>query len=293
MRVLVAGGTGFIGRPLCRALAAEGHAVTVITRNPGRGEPRAVGWEDVAGAVGASDAVINLAGDPIAAGRWTAARKARIRDSRITTTRTLVEAARAASRRPTVLVNASAVGYYGPHGEEPLDETTPAGTDFLAGVCEAWEREAIAAEALGVRVVRLRLGVVLACDGGALARMLPPFRAFLGGPIGTGRQWMSWIQRDDVIGLVIAALEDQRYRGPLNATAPRPLQNRDFANALGRVLRRPSWLPVPAPVLRVALGELADMLLTGQRVLPRAAETLGYPWRYPELASALVASMSG
>jgi len=167
VRVLVAGGTGFIGRPLCRALAAEGHAVTVITRNPGRVGPRAVGWEDVAGAVGASDAVINLAGDPIAAGRWTAARKARIRDSRITTTRTLVEAARAASRRPTVLVNASAVGYYGPHGEEPLDETTPAGTDFLAGVCEVWEREAIAAEALGVRVVRLRLGVVLACDGGA------------------------------------------------------------------------------------------------------------------------------
>ena len=291
MRVLVAGGSGFIGRPLCRALAAEGHAVTVISRKPERAAPRAVGWEDVAGAVGASDALVNLAGDPIAAGRWTAARKAGIRDSRTATTRMLVEAARSAARRPAVLVNASAVGYYGPRGDESVDETAPAGTDFLAGVCEAWEREAVAAEALGVRVVRLRLGIVLASDGGALARMLPPFRAFLGGPIGTGRQWMSWIQRDDVIGLVVAALEDQRYRGPINATAPHPVENRDFARALARTLGRPSWLPVPAPVLRLALGELADMLLTGQRVVPRAAEALGYRWQHADLASALAASV--
>ena len=291
MRVLVAGGSGFLGQPLCRGLAAEGHAVTVISRRPGRAATRAVGWEDVAGAVSACDAVVNLAGDPIAAGRWTEARKTGIRDSRIATTRTLVEAARGASRRPTVLVNASAVGYYGPHGDASLDETAPAGTDFLAGVCEAWEREAVAAEALGMRVVRLRLGLVLASDGGALARMLPPFRAFVGGPIGSGRQWMSWIQRDDVIGMVVAALEDQRYRGPINATAPHPAENRDFARALGRAVGRPSWVPVPALVLRLALGELADMLLTGQRVLPRAAETLGYRWHHPDLASALAASV--
>ena len=291
MRVLVAGGTGFIGRSLCRALAAEGHAVTVVSREPGRAASRAVGWEDVAGAVGASDALVNLAGDPIAGGRWTEARKVRIRDSRIGTTRKLIEAASSSARRPTVLVNASAIGYYGPHGDEPLDEAAPPGTDFLAGVCEAWEREAVGAEALGMRVVRLRLGIVLASDGGALARMLPPFRAFLGGPMGSGRQWMSWVQRDDVIGLIAAALEDQRYRGPLNATAPRPVENRDFARALGRALGRPAWLPVPAPVLRLALGELADSLLTGQRVLPRAAEALGYCWRHPDLASALAASV--
>ena len=291
MRVLVAGGSGFIGRPLCRALAAEGHAVTVISRKPERAAPRAVGWEDVAGAVGASDALVNLAGDPIAAGRWTAARKAGIRDSRTATTRMLVEAARSAARRPAVLVNASAVGYYGPRGDESVDETAPAGTDFLAGVCEAWEREAVAAEALGVRVVRLRLGIVLASDGGALARMLPPFRAFLGGPIGTGRQWMSWIHRDDVTGLVVAALEDDRWRGAVNATAPEPVTNAGFARALGRTLSRPAVLRTPATVLRLALGEMAGMLLTGQRVLPRVAEQRGYRWRYPTLASALRASV--
>ena len=188
-------------------------------------------------------------------------------------------------------MNASAVGYYGPHGDEALDETAPPGADFLARVCEAWEREALRAEALGIRVVRLRLGVVLAPDGGALGRMLPPFRAFVGGPLGSGRQWMSWIQRDDVIGLVLAVLEDERYRGPLNATAPRPVENRDFARALGSALGRPAWLAVPAPVLRLVLGELADMLLTGQRIMPRAAERLGYRWRHPDLPGALAASL--
>ena len=291
MRVLVAGGTGFIGRPLSRALTAAGHRVIVVSREPGRALPGAVGWEQLAGAVGASDALVNLAGDPIAAGRWTAARKARIRDSRVGTTGRLVEAASGAARRPTVLVNASAVGYYGPHGDEVLDETAPPGTDFLARVCEAWEREALRAEALGIRVVRLRLGVVLAPDGGALGRMLPPFRAFVGGPLGSGRQWMSWIQRDDVIDLVLAVLEDERYRGPLNATAPRPVENRDFARALGRALGRPAWLAVPAPVLRLVLGELADMLLTGQRVVSLAAERLGYRWRHPDLPGALAASL--
>ena len=291
MRVLVAGATGFIGRPLCRALTAAGHRVIVVSREPGRALPGAVGWEQLAGAVGASDALVNLAGDTIAAGRWTAARKARIRDSRVGTTGRLVEAASGAARRPTVLVNASAVGYYGPHGDEALDETAPPGADFLARVCEAWEREALRAEALGIRVVRLRLGVVLAPDGGALGRMLPPFRAFVGGPLGSGRQWMSWIQRDDVIGLVLAVLEDERYRGPLNATAPRPVENRAFARALGSALGRPAWLAVPAPVLRLVLGELADMLLTGQRVVSLAAERLGYRWRHPDLPGALAASL--
>src|SRR5438093_413258 len=168
---------------------------------------------------------------------------------------------------------------------------TGPGAGFLADVCRAWEQEALRAEDIGLRVVRLRLGVVLAADGGALARMLPPFRAFVGGPLGSGRQWMSWIHRDDVTGLVVAALTNDGYRGPVNATAPEPVTNREFAKALGRALARPAWLPTPASALRLALGEMAELLLAGQRVLPGVANRLGYPWRYPELGGALLASV--
>jgi uncharacterized protein (TIGR01777 family) len=188
-------------------------------------------------------------------------------------------------------VNASAVGYYGPHDDEPLDETAPPGEGFLAEVCRAWEAEAVAAEPLGLRVVRLRIGIALAADGGALARMLQPFRAFIGGPLGTGTQWMSWIHRDDVIGLVVAALAAEGYAGPVNATAPEPVTNRDFAAAVGRMLARPAWMRTPAVLLRLSLGEMAEMLLTGQRVLPGVAERLGYRFRYPDLTAALRASV--
>src|SRR5205823_2092849 len=184
---------------------------------------------------------------------------------------TLVDAAAAAGPRPRILVNASAVGYYGPRDDEALDESAGPGAGFLADVCRAWEEEARRAEDLGLRVVRLRLGVVLAADGGALARMLPPFRAFVGGPIGSGRQWMSWIHRDDVTGLVVAALTNDGYRGPVNATAPQPVTNREFARALGGTLARPVWLPTPAFALRLALGEMVEVLLTRQRVLPDVA----------------------
>jgi hypothetical protein len=291
VRVLITGGTGFVGAPLCRALEAAGHAVTVVSREPSRVAGRAIGWGELARAVGGSEALVNLAGEPIAARRWTAAQKARIRESRVGATRALVDAVASADRRPALLVSASAVGYYGSRGDEPLDEQAAPGTDFLATVCRAWEAEAARAERLGLRVVRLRLGVVLAGDGGALARMLPPFRAFAGGRIGSGRQWMSWIHRDDVKRLVLAALADERWQGPVNATAPTPVRNADFARALGRVLRRPAWLPVPGLALRLALGEMADMLLGGQRVLPVAAERLGYDWRHPEVAGALAASV--
>jgi uncharacterized protein (TIGR01777 family) len=203
----------------------------------------------------------------------------------------LVDAVASARRRPGLLLSASAIGWYGSRGDDPLDETAAPGDDFLAGVCRAWEEEAKRAETLGVRVVRLRIGVVLAADGGALARMLPPFRAFAGGPIGSGRQWTSWIHRDDVKGLVLAVLADDRWRGPVNATAPVPVRNVEFARTLGRTLGRPSWLPVPALALRLALGEMSDMLLGGQRVLPAAAERAGYAWRYPDLAGALAASV--
>src|SRR5438552_437996 len=173
----------------------------------------------------------------------------------------------------------------------PSEARRRAGRGFLADVCRAWEQEALRAEDIGLRVVRLRLGVVLAADGGALARMLPPFRAFVGGPLGSGRQWMSWIHRDDVTGLVVAALTNDGYRGPVNATAPQPVTNREFARALGHTLARPAWLPTPAFALRLALGEMAELLLTGQRVLPGVANRLGYPWRYPELSAALRASV--
>jgi len=287
MRVLVTGGTGLVGRPACDALRAAGHAVTIVSREPGRVPARAIGWDGLRTAIPETDAIVNLAGESIASGRWTAARKAAIRSSRVEATRALVDAAAAASPRPKVLVNASGVGYYGAHGDEPLDETAAAGTDFLARLCVEWEAEARRAEALGVRVVVVRLGVVLAPDGGALSAMLLPFRAGLGGPIGGGRQWISWVHRDDVVGLLREAVGNTEYAGPVNATSPNPVTNRDFARALGRALHRPTVLPVPGIGLRLLMGEMATMLLTGQRVLPKVAERLGYAWQQPELPEAL------
>jgi uncharacterized protein (TIGR01777 family) len=289
MRIVVTGATGLIGQALCRALTGAGHAVVGVGRRPGLVPAPIVTWDRVGEALRDAQGVVNLAGEPIAARRWTRAQKARILDSRVLATRALVEAMAAASARPGVLVSASAVGWYGPRGDEPLDETAGPGTDFVAEVCRAWEAEAERAAALGVRVVRLRIGIVLAPDGGALARMLIPFRAGLGGPFGTGRQWMSWVHRDDVVGLVLAALASEAWQGPVNATAPAPVTNRDFARTLGRVLGRPAVLPVPAIALRLALGEMASMLLTGQRVLPKAAQAHGYSFRYPELGAALAA----
>jgi len=291
VRVLVTGGTGFIGQAVCHALRGAAHTVTLVSRDPAHASGTAVGWDAVGQAVAAADALVNLAGEPIAAGRWGAVRKEAILQSRVNATRALVDAAGAAAQRPAVLVSASAVGYYGARDDELLDETAGPGTGFLAEVCQAWEREASRAEALGLRVVRLRIGMVLAGDGGALARMLPPFRAFVGGRLGNGRQWMSWIHRGDLTGLVVEALANEGYRGAVNATAPQPVRNREFVAALGRVLVRPAAFPVPGVVLRVAFGEMADMLLTGQRVLPRAAERLGYRWQYPEVLGALRASV--
>ena len=287
MRVLVSGGTGLVGRPACDALRAAGHAVTIVSREPGRVPARAIGWDGLRAAMPETDAIVNLAGESIASGRWAAARKAAIRSSRVEATRALVDATAAASPRPKVLVNASAIGYYGAHGDEPLDETASPGADFLARVCVEWEAEARRAEALGLRVVLLRLGVVLAPDGGALSAMLLPFRAGLGGAIGGGRQWMSWVHRDDVVGLLREAVGNAEYAGPVNATSPNPVTNRDFTRALGRALHRPTVLPVPGIGLRLLLGEMATMLLTGQRVLPKAAERLGYVWQQPELPAAL------
>jgi hypothetical protein len=211
--------------------------------------------------------------------------------SRIESTRSLIEAIAKAKQKPGFLLNASAVGYYGPRGDELITEESPPGTDFLSRVCVEWEEEAKKAEPLGVRVIRLRTGIVLGPNGGALAKMVPPFKLFVGGPLGSGMQWMSWIHRDDEVGLILHLIENSRASGAVNATAPNPVRMKEFCQTLGKVLHRPCWAPVPAFALRLMLGEMADMLLTGQRVLPTAAQKLGYQFRYPHLNEALQACM--
>lgn len=295
MKLLVTGGTGFIGRALCRVLVERGHEPVVITRAPSAPPAQErVEWLSWEGAewqrrLAGTDGLINLAGESIAATRWSPARKALIRGSRIQTTRALVNAMAVQERRPSVLVSASAIGYYGPRGDETLAESAEPGGGFLAATCQAWEAEAQRAERLGVRVVRLRIGLVLAPDGGALAKMARPFRAFLGGPLGSGRQWVSWIHREDVLGVIEWALTHPTVRGAVNATAPQPVPMRAFCRELGRVLHRPSWAPVPAIALRLLVGEMAELLLTGQRVLPTVAVEQGYAFRYPGLQDALAA----
>ncbi|HEU4345273.1 MAG TPA: TIGR01777 family oxidoreductase [Candidatus Binatia bacterium] len=300
MKLVVSGATGFIGSALCPRLTEKGHTLVLLTRSappePATATKRWLHWTPGASgewekAVDGADGVINLVGEPIAARRWTAAQKSRIRLSRIESTRSLVEAAAKANQKPGFLVNASAVGYYGPRGDEPITEESPPGTDFLSKVCVEWEEEAKKAEPLGLRVVRLRTGIVLGPNGGALAKMVPPFKLFLGGPLGSGMQWMSWIHREDEVGLILHLIDDSRASGAVNATAPNPVRMKEFCQTLGKTLHRPCWAPVPAFALRLMLGEMADMLLTGQRVLPAAAQRLGYQFRYSQLNEALQACM--
>ncbi len=297
MHVLVTGGTGFLGARLCERLIQGGHTLTVLTRAPQRQPARSgqtfVAWDDPAWQEGLDrcQAVIHLAGEPLVGRRWTPQQKLVLRESRVATTQRLIDAMEASHARPPVLLSASAVGYYGPRDDEPLTEASRAGTGFLAELCQAWEGEALRAETLGVRVVRLRIGIVLGPGGGALTKMVPPFRWFLGGPLGSGRQWMSWIHREDVTSLMEWAMTRPSVRGILNATAPNPVTMQEFCRALGRAMRRPSWAPVPAALLRALLGEVADVLLTGQRVLPEAATRGGYRFRYPDVTAALRACL--
>jgi uncharacterized protein len=301
LRVTVTGATGLIGRALVAGLQDRGAHVTVLSRDPagaaakldlgGQAPVEAVGWDPLdepapAQALAGRDAVVHLAGEQVAQ-RWTSRAKKAIRDTRVIGTRQLLAGLRQTEARPEVLVSASAIGYYGSHGEEPLDEEAPAGEDFLAQVCVAWEAEAAKASGLGVRAVQLRTGVVLAPDGGALAQMLPPFRLGVGGPVAGGGQYVSWIHRDDLIGMAAAAIGDERWAGPINATAPGPCTNRDFSHALGRVLRRPAFLPVPGVALRLLYGEMAEVVTTGARVVPAKALVLGYEFRHPDLLEAL------
>lgn len=292
MRIVIAGGSGFIGQPLVEELA-RAHEVAVLTRNAsgvkaGRAVPwqpgRAGEWQDeIAGA----DAVINLAGENIGEGRWTLARKRALLESRLTATSAIVEVLRAHPRPDCAFVSASAIGYYGSRGDEQLDESSAAGNDFLSEVCRKWEESARGAEE-AARVVIPRFGIVLAADGGALSKMLLPFRLFAGGPQGSGRQWMSWIDRDDAITLIRWAVENPSVRGVYNAVAPQPVRNAEFARQLGRALRRPAVLPAPAFALRTALGEMADaLLLSSQRVTPVRSAAEGFACRYPLLEQSL------
>lgn len=289
MRIVLAGGTGFLGTALVRRLRHDGHAITVLTRHPRSTQD--VQWNPYGSpaswvhALEDVDAVINLAGAPIAA-RWTAAHKREIWNSRVVATRTLVAAMKSVRRMPPTLINASAVGVYGDRGDEPLTEESASGSGFLASVGREWEKEALSA-APHARVVLLRTGIALDPEGGALPQMALPFRFFAGGPLGSGRQYVSWIHRDDWTAMVSWAVSTDAVSGALNVTAPSPVTNSEFARALGRVLRRPALIPAPAVALRVVLGEMADMLLTGQRVLPAKAHGLGFGFSFPLLEPAL------
>ena len=281
VNITVTGATGFIGRRLVESLARDRHSVRALSRTAWdvlAGEPPAASLTGV-------DAVVHLAGSPVAQ-RWTPWAKKTIRASRVKGTHHLVTAMSTLQQRPMVLVCASAIGIYGDRGDEVLTEASPVGTGFLADVCREWESEADLAESLGVRVVKLRFGIALGRKGGALERMLPPFRAFLGGRLGTGNQWMSWIHIDDIVGLIRYALGCP-VTGVMNATAPNPVRNSDFARELGAALHRPAIFPVPAAALKILLGEMSEVLLASQRVLPKVAESGGYRFAYPELGAAL------
>ena len=300
MKLIVTGASGFIGTALCRHLLQQGHVLVLFTRGSPRdsasGVRRWLHWtpgtlRDWAAELDGADGVINLAGEPIADKNWSAAQRRRLEKSRVDSTHVLVQACAKAIQKPKFLINASAVGYYGPHGDEIITEEAPPGTDFLSLLCRNWEGEAIKAEELGLRVVRLRTGIVLGTGGGALSKIVPQFKWFVGGPLGSGKQWMSWIHLEDQVRLIIHIVNDPQACGPINATAPNPVQNKQFSRVLGGVLHRPSWLPTPSFMLRIGFGDMADILLTGQRVVPAAAQKLGFEFRYSELRQALEACM--
>jgi uncharacterized protein (TIGR01777 family) len=296
LRVTVTGATGLLGPGLVAALQQRDAEVTVLSRDADRarerlGDVQAVAWDLMseaapAEALSGRHAVFHLAGEPVAQ-RWSAHTKRAIRESRVLGTSNLLAGIEAASERPEVLVSSSAIGYYGSHGEEPLDEEAPPAGDFLARVCVEWEAEAARAAELGVRVVLVRTGVVLDASGGALAKMLPPFRLGIGGPVAGGAQYMAWIHTDDLVGLMLAAMDDERWSGPINATAPEPVTNAEFSRELGRVLGRPALLPVPGLALHLLYGEMAEIVTTGARAVPAKPLVLGYEFLHPRLPEAL------
>ncbi len=296
MRIGVTGATGLIGRVLCGALGDEGHEVIGFSRSPERAKGVAVaevrGWDVLAGPpakdlVSDLDAVVHLAGEPIAAGRWTDEQKKRIRDSRIVSTRHLVDGFRSLGERPAAFICSSAVGFYGDRGDEVLDESAAAGRGFMSEVCEQWEAEAEGAAELGIRVVQVRTGVVLSPEGGALKKMLTPFKLGVAGRLGSGRQWFPWIHIEDIVGIFREAIFSADLVGPVNGTAPNPVTNSEFTRQLAGALSRPAFFPVPAIGLKVLMGEMSEVLLGSQRVIPRVMTERGYEFRFPALGPAL------
>ena len=302
MKIAITGATGFVGTRLVSQLTAAGHQILVFTRNEKRGrrvfptsafpnleivayQPTKSGdWQQ---AIAGCDAVVNLAGQPIAEQRWTPQIKEKILHSRQGVTEKIVEAFTLANPKPKVLINASAIGYYGTSETATFTETSPPGDDFLAQVCQKWEAAATKVTAESVRLVILRIGIVLGKNGGALSKMLPVFKLFAGGPLGNGRQWFSWIHRDDLVGLIIAALEQEDKRGTFNATAPNPVRMNELCHTLGAIMKRPSWLPVHSLALEMLLGDGAKVVLEGQQVLPKKTLAAGFTYQYPTIKAAL------
>jgi uncharacterized protein len=294
MNVTITGGTGFVGKQLIKVLLASSHEVRILGRSPKTGFPAGVHsflWDAAKfdpppESLEAADAIVHLAGEPVAQ-RWSPKIRDRIRNSRVEGTRRLVNALAKMDRPPATLISASAVGYYGDRGDEELDETSEPGTGFLPEVCQQWEAEAGRATEFGIRVVMLRIGVVLGAGGGALNQMLPPFRMFVGGQMGPGTQWTAWIHLDDLAGLIRHALEKPEVSGVVNATAPNPVRSSQFTRVLARTIRRPALFTVPKKGLQFLFGDMSQIMLTSQRALPKAAQSTGYNFQYPELAQAL------
>lgn len=293
MRVLVSGATGFLGRHLIQELLSDGYRISVVTRNPGNaaktlpGSIELIHWDQLTfQKFQQIDAIVNLAGESIGNRRWTASVKQEIMNSRINATRLLVKAINGGAMKPKVLLNASAVGYYGPRGDETVTEIDRAGNDFLAQVCKNWEKEAYRVQNPSTRVVTLRIGVVLG-TGGALSRMVMPYRFYLGGPLGRGNQWLSWIHLQDLIEMMKFIIDQEEIQGPVNGTAPNPVTMKDFAKLIGEVLQKPSWFTVPETLLRLGLGQMSEMLLHGQKAIPEKMLNAGFRFKYPELRLAL------
>jgi uncharacterized protein (TIGR01777 family) len=304
MKVVIAGGSGFLGRALSEHLVGRGHDVVILTRGahlPGSTGAKAVEWHPDgspnpgawAREIDGAHAIVNLSGAGMADRRWTSRRKEELRRSRVQPARSLVAAIRAAAVKPAAFLQGSAVGFYGDGGDAIFDESFPPGQDFLGQLCVSWEAEAHPAAALGCRLVILRNGVVLARHGGVLKKMMPPFLFFVGGPVASGRQYISWIHMTDWVGLVTWAIETPSVSGVINVTSPGPVPNREFSRALGKAMRRPSWLPAPGFALRILFGEVAPvMLVAGQRVVPKRAQEAGFAFKYPDIDSALVQAVS-
>ncbi|MCF6282973.1 MAG: TIGR01777 family oxidoreductase [Candidatus Polarisedimenticolaceae bacterium] len=293
MKILITGGTGFIGTPLCHKLLAAGHTLTVLSRSASRVKERcgrsvtALQSLESLSAEDSFDAIINLAGEPIADARWSEARKVQLMESRIGITQQLIDYIKRAKQKPSVLISGSAVGYYGDSGDQPLDESSPFHDEFTHHLCHDWEAAASKAEAEGVRLCLLRTGLVVGRNGGFLAKMLLPFKLCLGGRLGDGKQWMSWVHLDDLVNLILHLLNHSELDGPFNGTAPNPVSNAEFTRTLAHSLHRIAPIPIPAITLKVAMGEMSRLLLTGQRVMPKRALDSGFKFQFEQLSSAL------